>query len=47
VHISHKSSCKEIGVGLKSCKEIRVELFVLKDNRQSVNRTLLLFITCS
>jgi hypothetical protein len=26
-HISHKSSCKEIGVDLKSCKEIRVELY--------------------
>jgi hypothetical protein len=27
VVLSHKLRCKEIGVGLKSCKEIRVELY--------------------
>jgi hypothetical protein len=27
VVLSHKLRCKEIGVGLKTCKEIRVELY--------------------
>jgi hypothetical protein len=44
-----KLSCREIEVGLKSCKEIGVELFMRQGRamKQSINTLLFFALLCS